>query len=91
MKDAHPIRIYMLQYPQDMVPYLRTPEAVCEAAARLLFMSIKWIKHVPAFFSLPYRDQVLLLEQGWRELFVLGASQFQLPLDVGPLLECAGM
>ena len=33
-------------------------ETVCESAARLLFMSIKWVKNVPAFVSLPYRDQV---------------------------------
>ena len=70
--------------------YFNNPEAICEAAARLLFMSVKWAKNVPAFISLPFRDQVVLLEEGWRELFVLGAAQFQMPVDVGPLLAAAG-
>lgn len=70
--------------------YFSNPETLCEAAARLLFMSVKWAKSVPAFLSLPFRDQVLLLEEGWRELFVLGAAQFQMPIDAGPLLAAAG-
>lgn len=70
--------------------YCSNPEAICEAAARLLFMSVKWAKTVPAFNSLPFRDQVILLEESWRELFVLGAAQFQVPIDVGPLLAAAG-
>lgn len=73
-----------------MQAYFSNPEAVCEAAARLLFMGVKWAKSVPAFLSLPFRDQVILLEESWRELFVLGAAQFQIPLDAGPLLSAAG-
>lgn len=69
---------------------MASPDAICEVAARLLFMSVKWTKSVPAFVGLPYRDQVLLLEEGWRELFVLGAAQFQLPLEPGALLASAG-
>ncbi|BFZ09550.1 hypothetical protein BsWGS_12589 [Bradybaena similaris] len=80
------------KYPQEMLPhYPNNPDAICEAAARLLFMSIKWTKTVPAFVALPFRDQVLLLEESWRELFVLGAAQFQIPLEAGPLLAAAGM
>lgn len=80
-----------LQYPHELSPtYYNNPEAICEAAARLLFMSVKWAKNVPAFLSLPFRDQVLLLEEGWRELFVLGAAQFQMPIEAGPLLSAAG-
>ncbi len=70
--------------------YFNNPEAICEAAARLLFMSVKWAKNVPAFVGLPFRDQVTLLEEGWRELFVLGAAQFQMPIDAAPLLAAAG-
>ena len=70
--------------------YFSNPEAICEAAARLLFMSIKWTKNVPAFLSVPFRDQITLLEESWRELFVLGAAQFQLPLDASTLLTAAG-
>lgn len=88
------------QYPHEVVANLPSPppplhphgsaEAVCEAAARLLFMNVKWVKNVPAFMGLPHRDQVLLLEQSWRELFVLGAAQFQMPVDSSALLAAAG-
>lgn len=73
-----------------MQAYSSNPEAMCEVAARLLFMSVKWAKNVPAFLGLPFRDQVMLLEEGWRELFVLGAAQFQMPVEAGPLLAVAG-
>lgn len=33
-------------------------EAVGETSARLLFMAVKWAKNLPAFTSLPFRDQV---------------------------------
>ena len=79
------------QYPHEVLQaYCGNPEAICEAAARLLFMSVKWAKTVPAFVALPFRDQVVLLEESWRELFVLGAAQFQIPIDAGPLLAAAG-
>jgi Ligand-binding domain of nuclear hormone receptor len=60
-------------------------ELVCEAAARLLFMSIKWAKNLPAFVSLPFNDQTTLINDAWSELFILGAAQFQLPLDAESL------
>ena len=82
---------FPLQYPHELTQsYFSSPETICEAAARLLFMSVKWAKNVPAFLSLPFRDQALLLEEGWRELFVLGAAQFQMPIEAGPLLSAAG-
>lgn len=83
---------FYFQYPHEIMPMypISSPDAICEVAARLLFMSVKWTKSVPAFVGLPYRDQVLLLEEGWRELFVLGAAQFQLPLEPGPVLASAG-
>ncbi|ODM92382.1 Nuclear receptor subfamily 2 group E member 1 [Orchesella cincta] len=39
---------------------------------------------VPAFVSLPMRDQLLLLEESWREFFVL-LHKFS-PMDMGPKL-----
>lgn len=38
-----------------------TEEVICESAARLLFMNVKWAKHVPAFTALPLSDQVIML------------------------------
>lgn len=43
-----------------MYLYEVATESVCESAARLLFMSIKWAKSVPAFSTLPLSDQVQL-------------------------------
>lgn len=77
------------RYPPELITaaYLANPEAVCETAARLLFMSVKWVKNVPAFVGLAFKDQVTLLEEGWRELFVLGAAQFLMPVDPQSLLS----
>ena len=72
--------------PMTAAPEL-SGEAVCEAAARLLFMNVKWARSLPAFSSLCLKDQLLLLELSWRELFVLGAVQFGLPLE--PLQQAA--
>ena len=60
---------------------LVSAESLSEAAARLLFMNVRWAQNVPAFVSLPYRDQLALLEETWRELFVLSAAQFALPVE----------
>lgn len=35
--------------------------------------------------------KVILLEEGWRELFLLGASQWSMPLEIAPILSAAGM
>ncbi|CAG5039417.1 unnamed protein product [Parnassius apollo] len=63
------------------------PEAMCEAAARLLFMNVKWAKNVPAFTSLSLSDRLLLLEESWRDLFVIGTSQFLYPIDLKILCD----
>ena len=56
---------------------------VYETAARLLFMSVKWARSIPSFLQLPFRDQAILLEESWCELFVLSAAQWSLPIDIG--------
>ena len=38
--------------------FCASPEAICESAARLLFMSVKWARNIPSFSNLPFRDQV---------------------------------
>ncbi|XP_018619011.1 photoreceptor-specific nuclear receptor [Scleropages formosus] len=64
-----------------------SPENVYETSARLLFVSVKWAKNLPVFSNLPFRDQVILLEEAWSELFLLCAIQWSLPLDSCPLLS----
>ncbi|XP_006888399.1 PREDICTED: photoreceptor-specific nuclear receptor [Elephantulus edwardii] len=70
-------------------PYSSQPcslDSIHETSARLLFMAVKWAKNLPVFSNLPFRDQVILLEEAWSELFLLGAIQWSLPLDSCPLL-----
>nr|XP_019934127.1 PREDICTED: photoreceptor-specific nuclear receptor-like [Paralichthys olivaceus] len=62
-------------------------ESVYETSARLLFMSVKWAKNLPVFAQLPFRDQVILLEEAWSEMFFLCAIQWSLPMDSCPLLS----
>ncbi|GJQ66553.1 Hr51 [Trypoxylus dichotomus] len=62
--------------------YPSSHETVYETSARLLFMAVKWAKNLPSFASLPFRDQVILLEEAWSDLFLLNAIQWCMPLDV---------
>ncbi|CAF1580731.1 unnamed protein product [Rotaria magnacalcarata] len=57
-----------------------------ELAAKILFNAINWIKTVPAFTSLSNRDQLCLLEESWRDLFILTAVEQQYTLDVEELI-----
>uniref|UniRef100_A0A8C4Q553 Nuclear receptor subfamily 2, group E, member 1 n=1 Tax=Eptatretus burgeri TaxID=7764 RepID=A0A8C4Q553_EPTBU len=68
-----------------LVPSDVIAEVVCESAARLLFMSIRWAKGLPAFTSLPYEDQLLQLQITWPELFLLALAQCQVPTDAQTL------
>ncbi|XP_070542100.1 photoreceptor-specific nuclear receptor-like isoform X2 [Ptychodera flava] len=71
---------------RDVHMYSNTPESVYETSARLLFMAVKWAKNLPSFSALPFRDQVILLEEAWSELFILSAIQWSMPLEASPLL-----
>ncbi|XP_018324308.1 photoreceptor-specific nuclear receptor-like [Agrilus planipennis] len=62
--------------------YPTSQETVYETSARLLFMAVKWAKNLPSFASLPFRDQVILLEEVWSDLFLLNAIQWCMPMDV---------
>lgn len=41
---------------------------------------MQWVKSITAFTFLPFTDQLLLVEECWKELFILGATQF-LPFE----------
>ena len=56
-------------------------DGIYESAARLLYLSVTWARNVPAFLQLPFRDQIILLEESWRELFIIFAIQWSLPFD----------
>lgn len=56
-------------------------EAVSESAAKFLFLAVKWAKSVPSFNHIPMRDQSLLVEETWAELFVITSAQYGLPIE----------
>lgn len=89
-KSSSPLASHPFMRSKDLLPNLTPPatpigneESIPECAARLLFMTVKWARGLPAFLSLPFRDQAILLEEGWCDLFVLGAAQWALPVENG--------
>lgn len=68
--------------PNAVIPLQK--EAIYESAAKILFLAVNWARSLPSFNQLPLRDQTLLLEDSWAELFVLTASQWGLNLDALP-------
>jgi len=48
-----------------------TSEPLQDAASRLLSVSLRFGRRLPCFRRLPFRDQVILLEEGWKEMLLL--------------------
>lgn len=59
------------QFNNGSFVYMATPEMIYESAIRVLYMTVKWVRNIPTFLDLPFRDQAILLEEGWSELFIL--------------------
>ncbi|XP_037959214.1 uncharacterized protein LOC119688615 [Teleopsis dalmanni] len=62
-------------------------EMLQETTARLLFMAVRWVKCLMPFQTLSKNDQYLLLQESWKELFLLNLAQWTIPLDLTPILE----
>ncbi|KAH0822137.1 hypothetical protein GEV33_000654 [Tenebrio molitor] len=86
-----PPQIPPLPLPPVFVPPMLNPSAICESAAQLLFMNVQWVRSIPAFTSLPLSDQLLLLEESWLDLFLLGAAQFLPLIDFSVLVQACGV
>ncbi|CAL1278653.1 unnamed protein product [Larinioides sclopetarius] len=70
--------------PAFLGPFPPNPlDTVYEAAAKLLFFSIRWMRGIPSFLQLGFRDQAILLEESWCDVFVLSAAQWGFPLQEG--------
>ncbi|KAJ9582077.1 hypothetical protein L9F63_003579, partial [Diploptera punctata] len=82
---ATPVPSVSRQYalrPLDLTCLTLLPaENVYESAAKLLFLAVKWARSIPSFLQLSFRDQAILLEEAWSELFVLSSAQWALPVD----------
>ena len=64
---------------------------ICEFAARILFSAVEWSRDIPGFPELQVTDRIALLRLVWSELFILNASQCNMPLHIAPLLVAAGL
>ncbi|XP_025078388.1 photoreceptor-specific nuclear receptor-like isoform X2 [Pomacea canaliculata] len=82
LQHVHPGAVYT-----ESALYPPGPETLYECSARLLFMAVRWAKNLPSFANLPFRDQVILLEEAWSELFLLCAIQWSMPMEACPLFS----
>ncbi|XP_040576737.1 LOW QUALITY PROTEIN: protein dissatisfaction [Lepeophtheirus salmonis] len=57
-----------------------------ETTARLLFMAVRWVKCLAPFQTLSSKDQLLLLQESWKDLFLMHLSQWAIPWDLSNLL-----
>ncbi|XP_034245012.1 nuclear receptor subfamily 2 group E member 1 [Thrips palmi] len=71
------------------LPIVLTPtwEVLQETTARLLFMAVQWVRSLAPFQTLSKKDQLLLLQESWKELFLLHLAQWSIPWDLSALLE----
>ncbi|CAL4124630.1 unnamed protein product, partial [Meganyctiphanes norvegica] len=50
-------------------------------------MMVRWIRSLAPFQTLSRSDQCVLVEESWKELFLVHLAQWYLPLDLSPLLQ----
>ncbi|NXG71131.1 NR0B2 protein, partial [Baryphthengus martii] len=61
---------------------LRTPHVTCQAASDVLAKTVSFMKNLPSFHLLPREDQLLLLDNCWAPLFLLGLVQEMVTFEV---------
>lgn len=69
------------------------PESHPKMAVHLVSNSVKFAKNIPSFKTMPFRDQIILLEESWKDLFIIDAAFFSIPLDmsyIAPPSEACG-
>ncbi|XP_023297253.2 protein tailless [Lucilia cuprina] len=67
-------------------PPLMAAEHIKETAAEHLFKNVNWIKNMRSFTELPMPDQLQLLEDSWKEFFILAMAQYLMPMNFTQLL-----
>ncbi|NXX90155.1 NR0B2 protein, partial [Centropus bengalensis] len=61
---------------------LRTPGATCRKASEVLSKTLTFIRNLPSFYHVPWEDQLVLIQQNWAPLFVLGMAQEGVDFDL---------
>uniref|UniRef100_A0A182NUZ5 NR LBD domain-containing protein n=1 Tax=Anopheles dirus TaxID=7168 RepID=A0A182NUZ5_9DIPT len=83
----HPIALSAIPPECPSIVRLPTWEILQETTARLLFMSVRWVRCLIPFQTLSKNDQHLLLQESWKELFLLNFAQWSVPWDLSSLLD----
>lgn len=69
----------------------KSPDAIYELSLRILHSTIIWARNIPTFVELPFKDQALLLEESWVDLFLLSLAQWDVEIDLHAMLKAAGI
>ncbi|XP_037047282.1 nuclear receptor subfamily 2 group E member 1 [Bradysia coprophila] len=87
--QVHNSMLFPTLTPNNVPLEVRLPtwEVLQETTARLLFMAVRWVRCLVPFQTLSKNDQQLLLQESWKELFLLNLSQWAVPWDLGALLD----
>ncbi|OXU25759.1 hypothetical protein TSAR_016082 [Trichomalopsis sarcophagae] len=72
------------------LPTIRLPlfimETMCEQAANIFLLNIAWAREVNSITGICLEDQLTLVENSWRDLFVLSAAQYAPTMDPTSLI-----
>lgn len=52
-------------------------------------MAVRWVRCLAPFQTLSKHDQLLLLQESWKDLFLLHLAQWSVPWDLSSLLCCS--
>ncbi|KAJ9597382.1 hypothetical protein L9F63_011771, partial [Diploptera punctata] len=90
LNDAERLSAVSIPQPSPLpLPLSPTWEVLQETTARLLFMAVRWVRCLAPFQTLSKRDQLLLLQESWKELFLLHLAQWSIPWDLSALFGCS--
>ncbi|XP_075159551.1 hormone-receptor-like in 78 isoform X2 [Haematobia irritans] len=65
---------FNLQTPSLVSSYFNV-HYVCESGSRVIFLTVVWLRKVPAFAELPQRAQIALLRSSWPSLLAISVAQ----------------
>lgn len=83
-RHLKPTQINLSELHQAVEPVsFHTSEPLHDAASRLLSVSLRFGRRLPCFRRLPFRDQVILLEEGWKEMLLLDSVFWAFTLTPG--------
>lgn len=85
--DATPYPPTINSSPNSLTTSVETiVESICETAAQLLFINIRWLRVRCEMQNFSMDDQLLLLKESWSDLFIIGVCQNLFRFSHNPLL-----